>query len=59
MTKRSDGLLYVVVFIVFVLFLCALEDCLRWILDFTYDGVSTVCKHLADRIRDIFRKGEL
>lgn len=53
--KRSDRLLYVVTFIVFTLFLCALEDCLRWIFDVTYDGINTVCKHLVDRIKD-FRK---
>lgn len=54
--KRSDKLLYVVTFIVFALFLCALEDCLKWIFDITYDGLSTVCKHLADRMKYIFRK---
>ena len=54
--KRSDRLLYVVTFIVFALFLCALENCLRWIFDATYDRVSTGCKHLADRMKDIFRK---
>ena len=55
-TRRSNKLLYVVAFIVFALFLCALEDCLRWIFDVTYDGINTVCKHLVDRIKDIFRK---
>lgn len=54
--KWSDRLLYIVTFIVFTLFLCALEDCLRWIFDVTYDGINIVCKHLVDRIKDIFRK---